>query len=203
MMKKPNLSWLHGGGKTNCRTPAFLGFMIPTTTWLTTVWFVPLWRGDTRRLLASTFRLGSWRSHLMMWHVCCISPLTACSCPTDSYHGTRRWKWWRHTWGLIWVMLLLRSKRPKVHIADLATYRGFSRSIWRSSWRWRLSMVVWLRRCRGYGTRLSAYICYTWWGSHSSLTRARMLWMLSTWGTLETLILLLVFMGSYGTSSLV
>jgi len=58
MMKKPNLSWLHGGGKANCRTPAFLGFRIPATTWLTTVWFVPLWRGGTRRLLASTFRLG-------------------------------------------------------------------------------------------------------------------------------------------------
>jgi len=33
---------------------------------------------------------------------------------------------------------------------------------------------------------MSAYICYTWWGSHSSLARAKMLWMLTTRGTLET-----------------
>jgi len=31
--------------------------------------------------------------------------------------------------GLVRVMLLLRSKRPKVHIADLATWRGSSRSV--------------------------------------------------------------------------
>jgi len=26
-----------------------------------------------------------------MWHVCCISPLTACSYPTGPHHGTRLW----------------------------------------------------------------------------------------------------------------
>jgi len=155
------------------------------------VWFVPSWRGGTRILPASTFRFGRWQSHLMIWPVCCISPLTACSCPTGPYHGTRRWNWWRRTWGLVWVILLKRSKRPKVHIADLATWRGSSRSVWRNRGIWKPSMV-WLRRCGGCGTRLSAYICYTWWGSRSSLTRASGLSMLCTWGTLETLILLLL-----------
>ena len=37
----------------------------------------------------------------MMWHVCCISPLTACFCPTGLSHGMRRWNGWRSTWGLI------------------------------------------------------------------------------------------------------
>jgi hypothetical protein len=52
-----------------------------------------------------------------------------------------------------------------------------------------------VRRCGGCGTRLSAYICYTLWGSRSSLTRAPLLWMLSTSGTLEALILLLIIHG--------
>jgi len=170
MIKKPSLSWLQSGGRTDCMAPALVGSRIPATTWLAMVWFVPLWRGYTRRLPASTFCLGRWQSHLMMWPVCCISPLTACSCSTGPFHRTRRWNWWRRTWGLVRVMLLKRSKRPKVYIADLATWRGSSRSVWRSRWIWKPSMV-WLRRCRGCGTTLSAYICYTWRGSQSSLTR--------------------------------
>jgi len=77
---------------------------------------------------------------------------------------------------------------------DLATWRGISRSVWRSRGIWWPSMV-WLRRCGGCRTSVSVYICYTWWGSRSSLTRASGLWMLSTWGTLETLVLLLVIHG--------
>jgi len=189
MINKPPLSWLHGGGVTECSAPVFLGFRIPAAAWFTMVWFVHLWRGGTRRLRVSTFRLGRWQWHLMMCLVCFIFPLMACFCPTRLSHGTTRWiRWWR-TWGLIRVMLFLRWLVPKVHIADLATWGGFSRSVCCSSWHWRMSMV-WLRRC---GTRLSAYICYTWWGSRSSLARAKLLWMLSTWGTLETLMLLLHF----------
>jgi len=194
MIKRPPLSWLLGGGVTDCRAPVFLGFRIPATAWLTTGWYVHLWRGGTRRLWVSTFHLGRWQWHLMMCPVCCISPLMACFCPTRVSHGTMQWIWWWITWGLIRVMLLLRWLRQKVHIADLDTWRGFSRSVFCSSYRWRMSMV-WLRRCEGCGTRLSAYICYTWWGSPSSLTRAKILWMLSTWGTLETLMLLLIIHG--------
>ena len=36
---------------------------------------------------------------------------------------------------------------------------------------WGLMRVVWRRRCKSRGRMLSAYICCTWWGSHSSLTR--------------------------------
>ena len=165
MIQRPPISWLHGGEKTDFMAPILVGFRILATTWLTKVSFVPLWRGGTRRLRASTFLLGRWHWHLIMCHVCCVSPLMACFCPTRPYHGTRWWNGWRRTWGLIRVKLLLRWRRPKVHIADLATCRWFSSSIWRSSWSWRLSMVVWLRRWGGCGSRLSAYIYYTWWGN--------------------------------------
>jgi len=62
-----------------------------------------------------------------------------------------------HTWGLIRVMFFLRWLVSKVHIPDLATWGGFSRSVCCSSWRWRMSMV-WLKRCRCCRTRLFAYI---------------------------------------------
>jgi len=159
MIKISHLSWLHSGGVTDCRALVLVGFRIPATAWLTTVWFVQ--RGGTRRLRVSTFRLGRWQWHLMMCHVCCISPLMACFCPTSLSHGTMRWIWWWRTWGLIRVMLLWRWLVPELHVADLATLGGFLRSVCWSSWRWRMSMM-WLRRCGRCGTRLSAYICYTW-----------------------------------------
>ena len=189
-MMLPYLSWMYGGGMPNCRAQVLVSFRIPSTARLTTSWYVLLWRGDTRRLRVSTFRSERWQWHLMMCLVCCIFPLMACFCPIVVSHGTRRWTGWWSIWGQIRVTLYLRWIRPKVHIVDSATWGRFSRSVCWSSWSWRLSMV-WLRRCGGCGTRLSAYICYTWWGSRSSLTRTP----LSTWGTLETLILLLVIHG--------
>jgi len=197
MINIPPWSWLHSGGMRDCSALVFLGFKIPATTWCTTVWFVLLWRGDTRRLRVSTFRLGGWQWHLMMCPVCCISPLRACFCPTSSSHRTTQWIRWWGTWGLIWVMLFLRWLIPKVHIFNLAPWGWFSRSVCWSSWRWRMSMV-WLRRCGACGTKLSAHIFYTWSGSRSSLTRAKLMWMLSTWGTIKTLILLLNFHGELG-----
>jgi len=89
MINKPPRSWLHGGSVTDCSAPILVGFRILATTWLTTVLFVLLWRGGTRRLRVSTFRLGddsnTWWCVLFAtsphwWHV---------SIPRD-YHMGRR-----------------------------------------------------------------------------------------------------------------
>ena len=60
--------------------------------------FVERWHGETSSLHLP-FGEMSW--HLMICHVCCISPLRACFCPTSSSHGTTRWTLWWRTWGLI------------------------------------------------------------------------------------------------------
>jgi len=53
--------------------------------------------------------------------------------------------------------------------AHIATYKEFLRSVFWSNKR--PTMMVIRLRCNKCGTRLSAYICSTWWVSRSSLTR--------------------------------
>jgi len=193
MITKTRLWWQHGGGMMDWEPPLFSGCRISATTRLTTDCVMHLWSGGTRRHWAPIFRLGRWQWHLMMCHVCCISPLMVCFCPTRVWQGPRLWRWWWSIWGLIWGDTLKEVTDTKGGHADLATWGEFSKSVFWSCWR-RTMRVIWFW-CRSCGSRLSAYICYTWWITHSSLTRTRIMWMLLIWSTSEIRSLWLVMHG--------